>query len=601
MAKNTQSIDKSVQDAIDNYGKQIQTMKDFVSAVRQVPGMYIGPIGNRGFLNMFRETFQNSVDQLVLKMTSCDHIYVYYNEITHQVTVEDNGLGLPFNDMIRILTSQHTSKNYTKVKGEYSSGLNGIGAKVVNALSSKFIAESFRYDGEARKIEMSEGYATTKEPVKIPNKEKRQGTRITFFPCEDVLGDIALEWKSIYHLVKHIVSMTPIGSVVDFEAIDSNNASHKEKIVNTDGIITDLIMKTKFPLIKPIVLSEDNGEQRLEIAFCYDGGGEAGPDPNESVTSFCNFCPTTSGTHVDGAIDGICRWFTNYMNKIYLSNQKSKQKTVVNASDIRSGLNVMINAASLEPIFTGQAKEILSNEEMIPFAKNVIMNGLDQWSKSNPQDLSKLSKYFKDIAELRMKNEAGKAKIVTKYQQNTLTGLPAKYAKPTEEDRELIIVEGDSAGGSAKVARDVRYQGIFPIRGKISSAFEKTYHEFWSNAETQGIARIILNKDYTRKFDPIKDVKWDKIIFMADGDVDGAHISSLLLRFFILYMPQLIEAGKVYKALAPLYGFEHGKKIQYLTDQLDFVRYVQKAFIQNNTIKKNKKQLSGKEIGRAHV
>ena len=180
----------------------------------------------------------------------------------------------------------------------------------------------------------------------------------------------------------------------------------------------------------------------------------------------------------------------------------------------------MIAAASLEPIFTGQAKEFLSNEEMLTFAKTVVMNGLDQWSKSNPQDLAKLSKYFKDIADLRMKSEAGKAKIATKYQQNALTGLPSKYAKPTEEDREFIIVEGDSAGGSAKVGRDERYQGIFPIRGKISSAFEKTYQEFWGNAETQGIARIILNKDYTRKFDPIKDVKWEKIIFMADADVD---------------------------------------------------------------------------------
>lgn len=524
-----QNIGKSVQDAIDNYGSRIQTMKDFVSAVRQVPGMYIGPIGNRGFLNMFRETFQNSVDQLVLQTTSCDHIYVYYNETTHQITVEDNGLGLPFNDMIRILTSQHTSKNYTKTKGEYSSGLNGVGVKVVNALSSKFIAESYNYKGEARKITMIEGYCTTKEPEPIPNKEKKQGTRITFFPCEEVLGEITLEWKSIYHLVKHIISMTPIGSVVDFEAVDSQNVSHKEKIVNTDGIITDLIMKVKFPLIKPIIISEDNGEQKLEIAFCYDGGGQQGPDPNESVTSFCNFCPTTGGTHIDGSIDGICRWFSNYMNKIYLANQKSKVKTVVNSSDIKSGLNVMIAAASLEPIFTGQAKEFLSNEEMLTFAKTVVMNGLDQWSKSNPQDLSKLSKYFKDIADLRMKSEAGKAKIATKYQQNALTGLPSKYAKPTEEDREFIIVEGDSAGGSAKVGRDERYQGIFPIRGKISSAFEKTYQEFWGNAETQGIARIILNKDYTRKFDPIKDVKWEKIIFMADADVDRqAHCPKML-------------------------------------------------------------------------
>lgn len=155
-----------------------------------------------------------------------------------------------------------------------------------------------------------------------------------------------------------------------------------------------------------------------------------------------------------------------------------------------------------------------------------------------------------------------------------------------------------SAGGSAKAARDTTCQGIFPIRGKIPSAFEKTKQAFWDNAETQGIARIILNKDYTKNFDPIKDVEWEKIIFMADADVDGKHIASLLLRFFILYMPQLVQAGKVYKAIPPLYGIKNGKKVHYFTDQLDFVRYVQKSFITTNSLTyiDTKKEVGSKDI-----
>ena len=390
------------------------------------------------------------------------------------------------------------------------------------------IVESFRYDGKAMKLCMEYGYPTTKKPNPIPNKEKKQGARITFKPSLDVLGDINLNWAVLYDLVKHIISITPIGSIAEFTAIDMDGKKHYEKIINNDGIITDLIMKVKSPINKPIVLFEDDGRHKLEIAFCFDMN-----PPQESmglpiVTSFSNFCPTRGGVHVDGSIDGICRWFTNYMNKVYLANQKAKDKTVVILNDIKNGLNIMIAAAHLEPEFDSQSKTYLSNPDMEPFCKEAVMKGLDVWAKANPQDLSKLSKYFKDLADIRMKSEKEKVKISTKYVQNSLTGLPSKYARPTKRNYEFIIVEGDSAGGTVKVGRDETCQGIFPIRGKIPSAFEKTKQEFWNNAETQGIARIILGKDYYRNFDPIKDVEWDKIIFMADGDVDKLHCPKIL-------------------------------------------------------------------------
>lgn len=597
MSKVNNEITEEQRQAIDNYGNKIVTLKDMVTAIRKLPGMYCAGKGNTGFLSLIREIYQNCVDQVIDPLSPANHIDFYYNENTLEVIVSDNGLGFPFEDMVRMVTVHHTSKNYVKKKGEYSSGMHGSGLKVVNALSCECNVESYRYDGTAKRIDLVEGYLD-KGPYDIPNKEKRQGSTVRFVPSTDVLGDITLEWKSVYLLIKRILSLTPIGSEVNFRSVDHNGVEHNEFIVNKDGIITELINNVTSPMCKPIVLSEDTGEMKLDIAFVYDSGGENGPDPMERVTAFCNMCPTIAGFHIDGAVDGICRWFVGYMNNIFLANQKAKQKTKVAAVDIKSGLNIMISAACLEPVFVGQAKEQLNNPEMAGFCKQVITKGLDEWSKNNPADLQKLCKYFKDIADIRMKSESSKAKIVTSYKSNALTGLPTKYAKPTERNYEFIIVEGDSAGGSAKTGRDETCQGIFPIRGKISSAYSTAKDKFWANPETQGIARIILNGDYRRNFDPIKDVEWDKIIFMADADIDGYHISTLLLRFFIRYMPQLIEAGKVYKAVPPLYSIQNGKKIQYFTDPIDFVRYVQKNFIQSNTLSDidTKKDLSSKDI-----
>ena len=530
MAKEQVLITEEQKKAIDEYGKQIVTLKDTVTAIRKLPGMYCAGKGNIGFLSLIREIFQNSVDQVIDPNTPANHIDIYYNELTKEVVVSDNGFGFPYDDMVRMVTAQHTSKNYNKEKGQYSSGLHGSGLKVVNALSTECSIESYKYDGSARKIDLEEGYLK-KGPYEIPNKSKRQGSTVRFVPSMDVLGELTLKWETVYKLVKRILSLTPLGSEASFVAVDSNGVQHNEFIVNRDGIITELISNIKNPLCKPIIIGEDNGEFKIDFAFGYDAGTETEPPSSEEyVTAFCNMCPTVKGDHIDGVIDGICSWFVNYMNNIYLINQKAKVKTKVTSADIKTGLNIMISGFCLEPVFVGQAKEQLNVLEMGAFAKQVTMSGLDAWSKSNPSELSNLSKYFKDIADARMKMDKEKIKIVTSYKANTLTGMPEKYEKPTEKCEELIIVEGDSAGGSVKQGRNEKIQGVFPIRGKIPSAFEKTKQAFWDNAETQGIARIILKKDYTRNFDPEKDVEWKKIIFMADADVDQLERSKNAFR-----------------------------------------------------------------------
>jgi DNA gyrase/topoisomerase IV subunit B len=437
------SLNESQIQAIENYGDRIETIKDFMTAVRKLPGMYIGFVGTRGFVTMCREIFQNSIDQILDPQSPGNWFSFKIDERTLQVEVIDNGLSLPYDDMIRILTKEHTSKNYHRKKGEYGTGLHGIGSKAVNALSEEFTVTAYHYDGTAKYARFSCG-KVVECPKDVPNKDKFQGVKFTFIPDLDIMGEIDVRWKDLYVLIKRMISLCPIGTKMDFYAIDKNGKEFEEHIVNKDGIMTNIIESVHKPIIAPIYCTGDDGTHYLEVAFCFDAGGEEGPLDRELVTSFANFCPTRGGSHVDGTIEGICRWFTTYMNNIYLSNQKAKDKLKVIANDIKNGLNVMVSAAHIEPVFSSQGKDVLSNADMIPFCKEVTMKGLDEWSKSNPNDLAKICKFFKDLAELRMKNDKSKAKIATKYKADTLSGLPRKYVKPLgKKNIELIIVEGD--------------------------------------------------------------------------------------------------------------------------------------------------------------
>jgi len=575
---------------IKNYSKEIITLEDFVEAVRLNFGMYIGYGGNKGFINMIREIFQNSIDELMKDASPCTEIIVSYDERNHNVIIEDNGRGLPFDDMIRIYTSQHTSSNYNKKDGEFSSGKHGVGGKVTNALSDSFIVESYIL-GEARRLEFVDGKPSQKGMYTIPNNSNKQGSIIMFHPTYEIMGKITTTAQDVLDLINLILPLTKIGSIVYFNAIRLDGSEVHERLVNEDGILLDLINKTVNPLIKPIIAAKTTGKMKAEIAFTYDSNDLM----IESISSYSNFCPMKGGTHVDGFTDALCRFFRDYMNKIYLVNSKNKKLTVVN-NDIKTGLKAIVTVSHLYPIFTGQAKETLGNEDMFYFVRNLITETLDQWSKENSAELQRLCKYLKEIAEIRLKSDEGKIRLKDQYQSSALTGLPKKYVKPTGRDNlELIIVEGDSAAGSIRNTRCAKRQGIFPIRGKIPNAFTTNKIKFLSNEEIAGIITII-GGGYGKSFDITK-VKWLRVLLAADSDSDGQHIRALMLRFFILYLPELITAGKVFSAVPPLYGLKIGKKHKYFTEKMDFVRYNQREFSKNNQISTlNNKTISVNEI-----
>lgn len=579
---------------IKNYGDEILTLKDFITSVRKRPGMYIGGIGDPGFINMIREIIQNSLDELNKESSPCDTISITYDERSFTVIVEDNGRGIPFNNIIRVFENEHTSSNFEKKPGEYSSGLHGVGAKVTNALSKKFIVESFIL-GEGRRVEFDDGYPWKKGEMIIKKPDVQQGTRITFKPELKVMGDLGVSCKDVVNLINLILPLNKLMAKINFTGVKADGKIIKETFVNEDGILGYLIDDTNKPLIKPVNLFKDTGIMKADIIFTYD----VSENPKSIVHSFSNFCPTQSGTHVDGFFDGITYFLTNYMNKKYLATvntnkSKSKSKTTVTSADVKDGLCVVINAAHLEPIFSGQAKERLSNQEMRPFVKNMTIDLLDQWSKENPQEFLKVCKYLKTVADLRAKADKEKVKISRSYSSSALTGLPSNFVAPNgKKNLELWICEGDSALGAMRNYRDRPTQGLFPVKGKIPNAFKWSRSKFLANDEISGMISIIfdkypnfdINKLGTKNFKiDVSNIKWSKIVLGTDADPDGKHIDSLFMRFFLVYMPELIEAGMVYEAKPPLYGVAKGKNMVYLNDRIDYVEYIQKTFSKKYTV-----------------
>ena len=584
--------------SIKGYGSTIKTLKDFVTAVQKKPGMYIGYLGNRGFINMIREILQNSIDEVQRVDSPANWVRVFFDQDIKAVEIEDNGRGIPFDNIIRIYTAQHTSSNYEKKKFDYTSGTHGVGGKVTNALSEDFDVCSYVL-GEGRHVHFHDGYPEGNKEEKIPNKNK-QGTLVRFTPNLNVLGAITTTSDEVLQLVRLILPLTNIGTKILFQSKIGDKIDEIE-LTNIDGIASFLIDHCIDPIIKPIDFADDTGVTRAHIMLTWSASS------TDSISSFSNFCPVdiSESSHVKGFFAGLKKFFIPYMNKVFLVSSAGKKKKDLSIieSDIRTGLHVVLDVAHLDPVFTGQAKDVLSNEDMIPFVRDLTYRSLEQWAKDNPQDLQKICKFIKDQAVIRLSADKEKVKLSNNYKSSATSGLPSKFVKPTKKWEDFFIVEGDSAGGSIKNYRKNETQGVFPIRGKILNCFEKSIPDCLKNAEVAGITAIISGgKDgnYGKNFD-IDKVPWLRIISAADADSAGNHINALLLRMVLRLYPQLILAGRFYRSVPPLYMATVGKgksaKKIYFSDRLSLVKYVNSIFSKNNTIARmDGKKLTTKEV-----
>lgn len=589
----SKTMQKKINDVANQYAKQFKKLNGIVNIIRQTPGMYIGSLGKEGLKTMIREIFQNSGDQLMRKDSPCDTIFVNYNEAIMETTVQDNGLGIPFYspdfefNISDIFISEHLSTNYVKEPFQFTSGLHGIGSKATNVLSEYFIVESFgiKPDGEAvgMMCKFEEGQLVI-DDTPIPNPDKIHGLRVTFKPSEFMKIKDRLTSSEVMHFIQSLVPQLEIGAKVVFHSNNIDGSCYDETFVNEDGIFTHLYMATTNPLLAPIRITDNvDGVHKVDMVITYDLDSSS-----QNIITFANTCPVSSdqSTVSIGAVNGFVRFFKNYMTKVYLAGNKSKKKTplTILPSDIRSGLLMAISAFHLNPVFKGQDKNTITNEDFIPYMDNLVFNGLTEWAKLNPKELQKAANYIKEVAELRMKTEAGKTKITNKFQQSSITGLPKKFIRPTSQnpadDLELWIVEGDSVAGQTRVARNRQRQGIMPIRGKIINAMTSTLAKVLDNQEVQAIITI-LNAGYGKNFDIIKCI-YSKVIFGTDADADGAHIRNLLLILFMVLFLQMVEHGRVYKAVPPLYGLKiDSKQFKYFTNKMDYIEFNQERFSKN--------------------
>ena len=575
--------------------REIKTIELFVDSVRKNPGQYLSNIGDEGFMNCIREVFQNSADEMARPNSPCNKAWVTYYEENHRVVIADNGRAIAPNMIIRVFTREHTSANFVKAKGQYSTGMHGVGSKCVNAVSKRFSVTSYRL-GKAYHIDFHEGKPAPEykmKPKEIPNTNNAQGLVVDFEPDMSIMKEITINCEQVLDLLAMLVPLYKIGTVVEFTGYKLNGKVIHEVLENRDGILEYLIRKTDTPMIKPIIFGFDDGTMKADIAMTYVS------EPNKAydVITFANMTPvnTMLSTPSRGFINGVETFFRNYMNKIYLANSKKKME-VIN-SDTTVGLIGAVSASHMNVRFSGQAKNVCKNEDLFAFTKQLTIDSLKRWSKENPEDLQKVCQFIKDVANIRYKIDKEKVSISKKY-NNTLTGMPKSFTKAEDKNHlELFIVEGLSASASCETGRSTKFQAIYPIRGKLPNAMNTTKEKFLKNEEVSGMLTV-LQSGYGKNFD-IEKCPYDKIIILSDQDLDGYHIRTLVLKFLLLYCRPLVEAGRVYIGLSPLYIVDKGKRtVKYFIDKMEFIRYVRDQFCKSTTIlhEKNKKQFTKDEI-----
>jgi len=534
----------------------IKVMKG-LEAVRRRPAMYIGDVSRRGLHHMVYEVVDNSVDEAMAGY--CDKIVVEVNE-DGSVTVTDNGRGIPVEDhptqkvsaLEVVMTTLHAGGKFDHDSYKVSGGLHGVGVSVVNALSEWCWVEVTR-DEEVYRQDYVRG--TAKARVKKTGKRKKTGTRTCFMPDREIFSNIEFRFDIIASRLRELAFLNQ-GLTIDL--IDHR---HDKDIsfCYKGGLssFVEYLNENKTLLFKkPIHFSAVKDEVDVEVAIQYND------DYSESVHSYVNNINTIEGgTHLTGFRTALTRSINNYAAKYKLLK---KESFTLIGDDSREGLTAVLSVKVRDPQFEGQTKTKLGNSEVKGIVESITNEYLGSYFEENPAVGKKV--VDKLLAAATAREAARKAKELTRRKTALdSAALPGKLADCSSRDpetSELFIVEGDSAGGSAKQGRDRRFQAVLPLRGKIINVEKARIDKILGNAEIRALITA-LGCGIREDFDPEK-VRYHKVVVMTDADVDGSHIRTLILTFFFRYMRGLIDHGRIFIAQPPLYRIKQGKKETYV-------------------------------------
>ena len=535
---------------------QIQVLEG-LEAVRKRPGMYIGSTSERGLHHLVYEVVDNSIDEALAGYCSKVEVTIHKD---NSITVVDNGRGIPV-DMHEsgkpavevVLTVLHAGGKFGGNGYKVSGGLHGVGVSVVNALS-KYMKVEVRRAGKIHEIEFERGNTT--KPLTVVGESETTGTKVSFLPDDEIFTDTVYKYEILRHRLRELAFLNQGITII---LRDERTEEPLEETYHYDGGIRSFVehLNRKKETInpEPIYFNGKKDDTLVEIAMQYNESYQ------ETIYSFVNNINTEEGgTHLAGFKLALTRAANDFARKSGVLKANDENLT---GEDVREGLACVISLKIHEPQFEGQTKTKLGNSEVRGIVDSIVTEGLTEFFEENPAITKRILE--KSIMAARARMAARKARELTR-RKNALevTSLPGKLADCSirdPEQAEIYLVEGDSAGGSAKQGRDRRFQAILPLRGKILNVEKARLDKIFANAEIRTMITAFGN-GISEDFDLAKS-RYGKIIIMTDADVDGAHIRTLLLTFFYRYMKPLIEHGRVYIAQPPLYLIKKGNKHWY--------------------------------------
>ena len=571
----------------NSYSAEKITVLKGLEAVRKRPAMYIGDIGKRGLHHLVNEVIDNSIDEALAGF--CTKIIVTI-EKDGSISIEDNGRGIPVEihkeegipALEVVMTILHAGGKFDKNTYKVSGGLHGVGVSVVNALSENLRAEIHR-DGEAYEQKYQIGKAVS--PVKKIGKSDKTGTIINFTPDSTIFKNQSFEEETIRVRLKELAYLNKNLIII----LKNNITEEEETKFHFSGGLSDFVkyLDGDENLIhnEIITVVREEGEVPVDLALRYSASY------NNNIFSFVNNINTIEGgTHLSGFRSALTRSLNNYANKNDLIKAKKNEKFSLSGDDFREGLTAVLSIKVQEPQFEGQTKTKLGNGEIKGIVDRIIYDGIQAFLEENPQVGKRIIEKAAEAARARI--AAKKARELVRKKSGLGSTLPGKLADCSNKDPlqcEIFLVEGDSAGGTAKQGRDRRTQAILPLRGKVINSEKAREDKLLSNNEIQSIITALgagFGEDET---DPnsfnLEKLRYHKVVIMTDADVDGSHIRTLLLTFFWRKMKRLVQNGHVYMARPPLYKLKQGKKERYAYTDEERDLIIQRLEAENSTTK----------------